>query len=90
MASTGSGPPHATAPSQVIRIQNVDRAKDAVVTTVFQSEGLGHEGGANPGVTDDLAGSSVGTYYKNRLLIGGVFDKGILVCSPVFLTRSTE
>ncbi len=55
------------APSQVIRVSGPD-ADSPSVEEIFLSLG------------EDLSGSSVGSVYADRLLVGSVFDDGILDC----------
>jgi arylesterase/paraoxonase len=62
-----SGDASLLAPSQVIRVSHPD-ADSPAVEEVFLSLG------------EDLSGSSVGSVYRDRLLVGAVLDEGILDC----------
>jgi len=62
---------HTTCPSQVFQIRPINAARgDYKVTELFQSN-------------TNFSGSSTAVTYQDKLLIGGVFDDGVLVCKGV-------
>ena len=56
------------APSQVLQVEGATGAGEAVVQEVFASDG------------EDLSAASVAVRINGRLILGGIYDDGLLVC----------